>query len=345
MVKNKSKFLRRCGSVIAAAVVLLCCLAPMMAAPASAASGSFPVRSTYYVGLRFDYIVGVNASNKSQWWVAWDFNEFDMLGNIDPVYKIVTGTGATGFGYEGDTEIVNYPDGRQEIVSSIKLTHQVSQLDSVTLYAEELVLHVNDLDSFYSLSVGDEFTQDYVVTVQFDYCFPLEDYFSDDDVYRLSYAVCYKVYDVHADDAEPFNLMGAIRSQLVERTSRDDVPSYNSSDFVLIRNLSVKLQCPRPLDASTGILTLRSTALNVSDWPDVNTPSHSRLPGLDDWFNSWGIPVYQQAQYVSFPSVSDFLIESVSGFFDAQIVPGISFGGLLSFIIGLALFVIFTKAF
>ena len=343
MVKNKSKFLRRCGSVIAAVAVLLCCLAPMMAAPASAASGAFPVRSTYYVGLRFDYIVAVNASNNSQWWVAWDFNEFDSLANIEPVYKIVTGSGATGFGYEGDTELVEYPDGRREIVSSIKLTHQVSQLDSVTLYAEELVLHVDDLDSFYSLSVGDEFTQDYVVTVQFDYCFPKQDTLVDG--YRLSYAVCHKVYDAHADDVEPFNLMGAIRSQLVERTSRDDVPSFDSTDFVLIRNLSVKLQCPRPSDASTGILTLRSTALNVSDWPDVYTPSHSRLPGLDDWFNSWDIQYVERPTYVSFPSVSDFLIESVSGFFDAQIVPGISFGGLLSFIIGLALFVIFIKAF
>lgn len=343
MVKNKSKFLRRCGSVIAAAAVLLCCLSPMLAAPVSAASGGWPVRSAYYVGLRFDYIVAQNASNGSQWWVSWGFNEFDASATIDPYYRIVTANGATGFGYEGDSELVSYPDGRKEIVSSVKLSHQVAKLESVTLYAEELVLHQTDLDSWYSLSVGQEFTQDYVVTVQFDYCYPKQDYSTDD--YCLSYVVCHQVYNVYADDAEPFNLMGAIRSQLVERTSRDDVPSFDSNDYVLIRNLSVKLQCPVPLNASSQILTLRSTALNVSDWPDVNTPSHSRLPGLDDWFNSWGIPVYKQAQFISFPSVSDFLIESASGFLDAEIVPGISFGGLLSFIIGLALFVIFIKAF
>lgn len=343
MKKNKSKFLRRFGSFIAAAAVLLCCLAPMLAAPASAASGGWPVRSAYYVGLRFDYIVAQNASNGSQWWVSWDFNEFDSLVAIDPDYRIVTGNGATGFGYEGDSELVSYADGRKEIVSSVKLTHYVSKLDSVTLYAEELVLHRDDLDSFYSLTVGPEYSENYVMTVQFDYCYPKQDHSTDD--YRLSYIVCHQVYDVYADDAEPFNLMGAIRSQLVERTSRDDVPSFDSNDYVLIRNLSVKLQCPKPLGNSTNILSLRSSSFNISDRPDVNTPSHSRLPGLDDWFNSWGIPVYKQAQYISFPSVSDFLIESTSGFLDAQIVPGISFGGLLSFIIGLALFVIFIKAF
>ena len=35
------------------------------------------------------------------------------------------------------------------------------------------------------MSVGEEFTQDYVVTVQFDYCFPLEDYSSVDDEYMF----------------------------------------------------------------------------------------------------------------------------------------------------------------
>ena len=343
MKKNKNKFLRRCGSVIAAAVVLLCCLAPMMAAPASASVGSAIARNGYYTPLRFDYIFAENSSNGSKWWVRWDFNEFSPLaGGVDPSYKIVTKSGATGFGYEASTEFLGV---QNQIVSSITLSHDISKLANVTLVADELILHRDDFSRPYCISVGPEYSNDFGIILRFDYVWVSQD--------GDSYNVCSEHCELHIsaspDDASPPNLMDAIADKL------RSVPQYNSSapdpfsfDYILIRNLQVCI-----LDFSPGnglvsgdLLTLRSDLIPAS----VSSPSgieglYFDYPSISDWFESQGISADLHTTVVSFPSLTDWIVTAVAGFLDAKLIPGFSFGALLSFIIGLGVAVVFIKVF
>ena len=343
MKKNKNKFLRRCGSVIAAAVVLLCCLAPMMAAPASASVGSSVSRNGYYTPLRFDYIFAENRSSGSKWWVRWDFNEFSPLaGGVDPSYKIVTKNGSTGFGYEGSTEFIGV---QNQIVSSITLSHDISKLANVTLVADELVLHRDDFDSPYCISVGPEFSNHFLVILRFDYVWTEQ--VNDEYIVRTEHLE--KGFSGSSDDAYPLNLMDCI-SQLLRR-----VTGYNPSardpfsvEYILLRNLQVCIQDPTPGDGfvSGNLLTLRSHLIPAS----VSSPSgieglYFDYPSISDWIESQGISAALHTTVVSFPSLTDWIVTAVAGFLDAKLIPGFSFGALLSFIIGLGVAVVFIKVF
>ena len=106
--------------------------------------------------------------------------------------------------------------------------------------------------------------------------------------------------------------------------------------------------------AKMDLLTTFSNAYYIE--PSVNTGNRllsSYLDILDSRFRS----IYEASEYVenivevtevtSFDDISwtDWLINAVGGFLDFEIVPGLSFAGMLGLLIGMSLFIIFLKVF
>lgn len=305
---DKRNLIKRFSTLVVALLVALCAVFCLPNVNAYAASGGSQTMPQYYSQLQFESIVAKNANNGSLWSVDWGIRE-SMGKNYSYNYSSILGASAFGYTAEVYSSVL---DGQNRLVKGYELwwSHDLSKLASVMLYSQQMYIYVPQLS-----------------TTSFIFRFGMDDY---------------QDYDLNVS----FNLVSLTTDGEEYVTS-----SYQLTDRFQAVNGQLDLnQCmlevlslsPVQIPNVVYVTDVKFTFTDIGkEFDDVGTTvttvdimySNGSPNTMSSYLSQYYMPI--EDEEVAFPTDwTGWLGKAITGFFSAEIFPGVTFGGIAAAIFG-----------